>query len=116
MKNLEIESDVFFQEDIAEWKDVSDGITRQFMGFNSQLMMVKIKFEKGAIGALHNHFHSQVSYVAAGEFKVSIKGEDKVLKTGDGFYVSPNINHGVECLEPGILIDVFSPVRKDFLK
>jgi quercetin dioxygenase-like cupin family protein len=116
MNNPKIESDVFFQEERAEWEYVSDGITRQFIGFNTQLMMVKIKFEKGAIGALHNHFHSQVSYVAGGKFRVSVKGEYKVLKTGDGFYISPNINHGVECLEPGILIDVFSPVREDFLK
>jgi quercetin dioxygenase-like cupin family protein len=116
MKNPKIESDVFFQEETTDWEDVSDGITRQFVGFNTQLMMVKIKFEKGAIGTLHNHFHSQVSYVAAGEFRVSIDGEDRTLKTGDGFYVSPNINHGVECLDPGMLIDVFSPVREDFLK
>jgi quercetin dioxygenase-like cupin family protein len=92
------------------------GVTRQIMGYDGQLMLVKVMFEKGAVGYAHAHFHSQSTYVASGKFEVTINGEMKTLSAGDGFYTEPDVIHGVVCLEEGILIDAFSPVRQDFLK
>ena len=111
-----IKSKAFFKEAEAEWALAGEGISRQITGYNTQLMMVKVKFEKGAIGYVHDHFHSQGSYVVSGKFKITIAEKSEVLETGDGFFVPPNAKHGAECLEAGVLIDVFSPVREDFLK
>jgi quercetin dioxygenase-like cupin family protein len=97
------------------WEDLGNGIERQLFGFNQAIMMVKVKFEKGAVGELHSHLHTQVSYVESGSFEMTIRDEKKVINAGDGFYVHPHILHGAVCLEPGILIDVFSPAREDFL-
>jgi quercetin dioxygenase-like cupin family protein len=46
---------------------------------------------------------------------VQIGEMKKVLKAGDAFYIPPNSLHGVVCLEKGVLIDVFSPMREDFV-
>jgi len=46
---------------------------------------------------------------------VEINGEKKILKGGDGFYIPPNVLHGAVCMEAGVLIDVFSPMREDFV-
>ncbi|SUX46595.1 cupin domain-containing protein [Chryseobacterium indoltheticum] len=100
----------------SEWEDLGNGVSRQFVGYNSQVMMVIVKFEKDAIGNLHQHFHSQITYVASGKFEVTVDGETKILKQGDGFFAQPNIFHGVKCLEAGQLIDSFTPFREDFLK
>lgn len=108
--------EAFFKENATPWEEAGEGITRQFVGFNSRLMMVKVKFEQGAIGYVHDHFHSQVTYVASGKFNITIEDTSKILEKGDGFFVQPNLKHGAKCLESGILIDVFSPVRKEFLK
>lgn len=97
-------------------ENLSDGITRQIMGYNGEIMMVKIYFKKGAVGALHEHYHAQATYVASGTFEVEIGGVKQVLKEGEGFFAEPDITHGVACLEDGILIDVFTPMREDFLK
>lgn len=97
------------------WQDLGGGIQRQLFGYNETVMMVKVKFEKGAIGEIHSHPHTQVSYVESGSFEMTIGDEKKIIKTGDGVYVHPNIMHGTVCLEPGILVDVFSPHREDFL-
>ncbi|MDQ3276753.1 MAG: cupin domain-containing protein [Bacteroidota bacterium] len=97
------------------WETVAPGIQRQLYGYGEPVMMVKVKFEKNAIGALHQHPHIQVTYVESGAFEVSIGGEKKVLRGGDGFYVPSNIEHGCVCLESGVLVDVFTPQRKDFL-
>jgi len=100
----------------SDWEDLGAGVSRQFVGYNSQIMMVIVKFEKEAIGALHQHFHSQITYVASGIFEVEVDGETKILKAGDGFFAQPNIFHGVKCLEEGQLIDAFAPFREDFIK
>jgi quercetin dioxygenase-like cupin family protein len=97
------------------WQDLGEGIQRQVFGYDDRLMMVKVKFEKGAVGVLHQHHHTQISYVESGVFEANIADEKKMLQQGDGFYVPPNAVHGVVCMEAGILVDVFSPHREDFL-
>lgn len=99
----------------SDWEDVGNGVSRQFVGYNAQIMMVIVKFEKAGTGALHQHFHSQITYVASGKFEVTVNGETSILHEGDGFFPQPNIFHGVKCLEEGKLIDSFSPFREDFL-
>ncbi len=98
------------------WENAGEGVIRQIMGYDGQLMMAKVMFKKGAVGSVHEHFHSQTSYVVSGTFEVIINDEKKILKAGDGFYIEPDAPHGAVCLEEGILIDVFSPMREDFLK
>ena len=98
-----------------KWETPDPGIRRQIMGYDGQLMMVKVVFEKGAVGTVHTHYHSQATYVAEGKFKLTIGEEEKVLAAGDGYYVEPDVVHGCECLEAGTLIDTFSPMRQDFL-
>ncbi len=78
--------------------------------------MVKVMFEKGAVGQPHAHVHAQTTYVVSGKFEMTIGNETKILQAGDGFYTEPDIMHGCICLEAGILIDVFSPIREDFYK
>jgi quercetin dioxygenase-like cupin family protein len=94
---------------------VDEGITRQVLGFNDELMTVKVSFCDGAIGYIHQHSQSQVTYVESGEFEVQIGSEVKTLKPGDCFFVPPNIEHGAVCKKSGVLIDTFNPHREDFL-
>jgi len=112
MKN----SSEFIEKDTQPWEDLGNGMKRQMMGYDENIMMVKVAFDKGAIGQLHEHYHSQTTYVVSGKFEVEISGKKKILSEGDGFYIPPHIMHGAVCLEPGILIDVFSPHREDFLE
>jgi quercetin dioxygenase-like cupin family protein len=98
------------------WEDVGGGLSRQILGYDGQIMLLRVKFEKDAIGYIHQHYHSQSTYVVCGKFEVTINGEKKILTAGDAFYVEPDAPHGAVCLEEGELIDVFSPIRADFLK
>ncbi|WP_159799642.1 cupin domain-containing protein [Flavobacterium sp. MK4S-17] len=113
---MELRTDAFFVESENPWEPVAEGVKRQITGYDVSIMMVKVMFEKGGIGPLHQHYHSQTSYVVSGKFEVSIDGEKKILQQGDAFYIAPNVLHGAVCLEAGMLIDVFSPIREDFLK
>ncbi|MCU4157109.1 cupin domain-containing protein [Carboxylicivirga sp. A043] len=108
-------SEKFILTQKMEWEDLGGGVSRKFLGWDNQIMMVQVKFEKGAEGTPHDHFHTQATYVASGKFEFTIDGEKQIVEAGDGVYIEPNLVHGALCLEPGILIDVFSPVREDFL-
>ena len=97
------------------WEPLGPGLSRQILGWDNQIMMVKVKFEKGAVGSPHAHFHTQTSFCHSGKFEFTIDGEKHVIEPGDGLYIAPNLVHGAICLEPGVVLDVFSPVREDFL-
>ncbi|HUC80584.1 MAG TPA: cupin domain-containing protein [Flavisolibacter sp.] len=113
--NTTEQNSTFQLSDEILWEDAGEGIRRQALGFSDELMLVKVAFEKGAIGALHQHPHTQASYVESGLFELEIGGEKKVLKAGDGYFVPPNVIHGCTCLEAGVLIDCFTPHREDFV-
>lgn len=100
----------------SAWEPAGTGVTRQIMGYDGQVMLVKVKFEKGAVGTPHTHYHAQTTYVASGKFEFTVGAEKKIVKAGDGIYIEPDILHGCVCLEPGVLIDCFAPMRADFLK
>ena len=110
-----MQSKEFQFENETEWEDAAPGIKRQVYGYDDKIMLVKAKFEKNAVGALHEHHHSQVTYIDSGAFEITIGDKKKIIREGDGYYVPPHVMHGCVCLEPGMLIDVFSPLREDFL-
>lgn len=99
-----------------EWEIVDQGVQRKILGHDDQVMMVLVRFEKGAVGSLHHHVHRQISYIESGSFEVSIDGQKQILEKGDCFFVAPDLVHGVVALEAGTLVDVFTPARMDFLK
>ena len=110
------QNSMFFEADRIEWEIVEDKIKRQIVGYDDTMMMVNVYFEKGGVGELHNHMHTQSTYISEGEFEVTIGENKSILKKGDSFFVPSNITHGVICLKTGMLIDVFTPKRQDFLK
>lgn len=115
-KQTEITVKAFVTNEMLQWEQVAPGVKRKIMSYNEQLMLVKVAFEKDAVGTLHHHYHTQISYVASGVFEIEIDGQKQVLKEGDVFHAEPNLVHGAVCIEAGVLIDVFNPHREDFVQ
>ena len=105
----------FVKATTVEWEVPDPGITRQILGYDGELMLVRVVFEAGAVGSPHAHPHRQVSYVCKGAFEVTIDGETRTLREGDSFFVAPDLVHGAVALDAGELIDVFTPARESFL-
>lgn len=91
------------------------GVTRRILAYSDGLMCVENTFEKGAVGALHSHPHTQITYVVSGEFSFTIGGETRTVRTGDTLLKEDGVEHGCTCLEAGVLLDIFSPMREDFI-
>ena len=97
--------------------DLGGGVIRKVLAYSKNLMTVELHFEKGAVGAPHSHPHEQIGYIISGKLVYQEAGcEDKILGTGDTYYVAPNVVHGVQILEETKLLDIFTPMREDFVK
>ena len=103
------------EDSSVEWLDLGGGLKRKVMAYDDTMMVVKVAFETGGVGTLHHHVHTQASYVSKGKFEIAIGEEKRVLSEGDVYFVPSGQVHGAVCLEKGELIDVFSPLREDFL-
>lgn len=116
MRNIkaQIESQ-FVENESIKWDELSKEARRKIMLYNSDLMLVKVEFKQGGIGDIHAHSHTQLTYIEKGKFEVLINETQKILSAGDAFFVPSNSLHGVKCLEEGTLIDIFNPLREDFL-
>ncbi|AUP78686.1 cupin domain-containing protein [Flavivirga eckloniae] len=106
----------FIEDKDIEWEAVGEGVKRKIMGYDDKIMLVKVAFDEGGIGYKHEHYHSQVTYVESGAFEFSIGDVTKTVVGGDSVYIPPNVLHGAVCTKAGILIDVFSPIREDFME
>lgn len=95
--------------------ELSDGITSKVLAHNDSLMIVENEFLQGATAPTHNHTNEQAGYVLSGEFKFTIDGEDKILQAGDSFIVGKNISHSCIAVKQGVILDIFTPLRKDIL-
>ena len=91
------------------------GVTRQVLSDSPDLMVVSFTFEAGAQGRPHSHPHVQSTYVEAGRFRFRIGQDSFEVGPGDSFVIPSGATHGCDCLEPGRLIDTFTPRRDDFL-
>ena len=105
----------FISNDSLEWEVVDDKVRRKVLSHDPSLMLVKVEFQAGAVGQIHQHEHIQISYVESGVFEIEINEQKQILRKGDSFHVPSNVLHGALCIENGILIDAFSPMRTDFL-
>ncbi len=93
-----------------------ENVTRQVLSDHPEMMVVAFRFAaKDAIGALHNHVHVQSTYVKEGRFLFTLGDEQREVGPGDSFVIPSDMVHGCVCLEPGTLVDCFTPRRDDFL-
>jgi quercetin dioxygenase-like cupin family protein len=102
--------------DIGAWVDAEPGVRRRILQAQGRLMLMEVQFTDGAAGYEHDHVHEQISYCVKGRFEYSLDGRTHLLTEGESIYVPSNARHGAKALEPGTLIDVFTPVREDLLE
>lgn len=105
----------FVADQSLPWEPVSEGVKRKIMTYDPSLMLVKVAFETGGVGVAHSHIHTQMSYVEIGAFRIAIGDEERIVRAGDAYYIPSNVRHGAVCEEAGVLVDVFSPMREDFV-
>jgi unsaturated pyranuronate lyase len=102
------------------WHDVpaqriSDGIDRQIV-VGDKLMMCRLTLQPHVDTPVHAHPHEQMTIVERGRARFTIGGDARIAVAGDVLHFPPNVRHGATMLdEEVVLIDIFTPIREDFL-
>lgn len=95
-------------------KEILKGVKGKFIHTkNTTLAFWEI--EKGASIPLHSHLHEQTTQVLEGKFELTVDGETKIYENGLVAVIPSNVVHGGVALSDCKLLDVFSPVREDYM-
>lgn len=94
---------------------MAEGIYRDNLAVGEKLFVARFTVARGAEVPEHKHEHEQVSYVVKGKLLYRLDGEEFTLGQGEARLVPSNAVHGVTALEDSEVIDVFSPVREDYI-
>jgi unsaturated pyranuronate lyase len=103
-----------------DWSSVpverlEEGIERQMI-VGEKLMVCRLRFAPHIVTPAHDHPHEQLTLVEKGPVLFTIGDKERIAQTGDVLHFPPNSWHGATMLdEEVVLIDIFSPVREDFL-
>ena len=106
---------LFTSDKEMAWEDLGAGVSRKIMSYNKDLMVTKVRFETGSVGASHQHAATQISYVESGVFEYTIDENTFTMEQGDTCIIPSNMIHGCRCVAAGILVDSFNPMREDFV-
>ena len=80
------------------------------------MTLAQLRLSKGAVVPMHHHVNEQISMVQSGALRFQIGGEEKLLKAGQNVRIPPNVPHMVTAEEDSVAVDLFSPVREDWIR
>lgn len=109
-------SNIYYEKESKLEVLVEGKSSRRIKAYDGKLMIVEVYFEDGYVSELHKHEHEQITYCLEGEFDFNLDGETKRVSAGDSIYFKPNIMHNCTVVsEKGRLLDIFTPIREDFI-
>ena len=91
------------------------GIERKTLVFGERTLMTEFLLKKGNRLPQHSHPYEQTGYLVKGRIRLSIELEENDVRPGDSWCIPSGVEHGAEILEDSVAIEVFSPVREDYL-
>ena len=95
---------------------IAPGVTRQMI-YGATLMICRLTFAPNTVTTAHDHVHEQMTMVEKGRVRFVVGSEEKVFGPGDVLLFPSGFWHGATMLDNEVvLIDIFSPIREDFLK
>jgi len=92
-----------------------DGIQRKTLVYGKSSLMTEFKLKEGSVIPLHSHPEEQIGYLISGQIKFSVGSEKIVCNPGDSWCFAGDEEHGVEILQDSVVVEVFAPVREEFL-
>ena len=93
-----------------------DGIQRKTLVHGENTLMTEFKLREGSVIPLHSHPQEQIGYLISGQIKFLVGAEKIVCNPGDSWCFAGDEEHGAEVLQDSVIVEVFSPVREDYLR
>ncbi len=101
--------------DEGENVEMAEGILRRTLAHGDRTVICEFSFKKGAVVPSHSHIYEQTGYLISGKLLFTINGDEREVNPGDGWCIKGNVEHSAFVPEDTVLVEVFSPVREDYL-
>ena len=95
--------------------EMMEGVKRKTLVYGDETILCKFSLNKDKSIPLHSHPYEQTGYLLSGELLFIIDGSNYSLSAGDNWCIKKNIEHSVLVIEDSVIIEIFSPVRKDYI-
>jgi N-acetylglutamate synthase-like GNAT family acetyltransferase/quercetin dioxygenase-like cupin family protein len=106
---------MFYKIDKNGYTEVIKGIKMKTLVYGEKSLLTELQLGKGSLLPSHSHPHEQTGYLISGRIRLTIGGEAVEMEPGDSWSVPGDVAHSAEILENSVAIEVFSPVREDYL-
>jgi quercetin dioxygenase-like cupin family protein len=91
------------------------GVNFVLLAYGPESMVTKMLYKKEDKPPVHKHPNEQSGYVISGKYKLIINNTAHYIGPGDSYSIPRDVEHSIEIIEPGEVLDFFSPPRKDYL-
>ena len=106
---------MFYQRDDLGYKEAAEGVRLKTLVHGARTLLSEFRLEAGRTLPSHSHPHEQTGYLVSGHLKLIIEGREYDAKPGDSWCIQGDIVHSAEILEDSVVVEVFSPVREEYL-
>ena len=105
-------SDTFiYNKDVAA-VEMLPGIARKTLSYSENMMICQVRLAKGAVLPSHHHIHE---HIISGSVRYTVGDEERIVGAGDSVMIAADVPHAVVALEDTLVIDVFSPMRPEYI-
>jgi quercetin dioxygenase-like cupin family protein len=106
---------VFEKQDREDYRTALPGIRMKTLCYGARTLMTEVLLEQASVLPLHSHPHEQTGYLVGGHLRLRIGEQEHDVRAGDSWCIPSGVEHGAQTLEDSIAVEVFSPVREDYL-
>lgn len=106
---------MFEKRDDNGYRQALAGIRQKTLVHGDHTLMVEFVLQKDALVPIHSHPHEQTGYLVQGRMRLTIGEETHEVGTGDSWCIAGGEPHSAEAIEDSVAVEVFSPVREDYL-
>ncbi len=106
---------MFNKENPEGYFSAIEGIQQKTLVYGAKTLMVEFLLKKGSLLPRHSHPHEQTGYLVKGNIVLTIGAERCDVKPGDSWMIPGGVEHQADVIEDSVAIEVFSPVREDYL-
>jgi quercetin dioxygenase-like cupin family protein len=98
------------------YREVLPGIERKTLVHGERTLLTLFRMRKGASLPRHQHPHEQTGFLVSGRMRLCIADDPRTMSPGDAWCIPGGVEHSAEVLEDTVAVEVFSPVREDYLE
>ena len=106
---------MFKKSSSGKHTELIEGVHLKTMVYGDQTLLTEVRMDNGAVIPPHKHPHEQTGYLVSGHMDFLVNGEHHIAKPGDSWNIAGDLEHGATALEESVVVEVFSPVREDYL-